>query len=68
MIDVRCKACNRLLLKAVAFIGAVKCHRCGLIIEYKVLTNNLHINEAYDIKDSESTETLSHSGKTTSVK
>lgn len=39
MIDVKCKGCNRLLMKAVMVVAAVKCPRCGKIFEYKVYSN-----------------------------
>lgn len=29
-------------------IGAVKCSRCKMIIEYKIITNTLHITDSYD--------------------
>ena len=38
-MDIKCKACNKLLLKANLFVGAIKCHRCKMIFEYKVISN-----------------------------
>lgn len=49
MIDVKCKSCNKLLLKAAILVGAIKCTRCGLIFEYKILTN-IHLTNAYDFE------------------
>ena len=34
MIDVRCKNCNKILAKALVFVGAIKCSRCKMIFEY----------------------------------
>ncbi|MEI7631999.1 MAG: hypothetical protein WCJ60_01605 [bacterium] len=48
MVDVKCKGCNKLVLKANVFIGAIKCHRCKMIFEYNVTTNTLHITNTYD--------------------
>lgn len=47
MIDVKCKNCNRLLMKAQMVVAAIKCPRCGMIFEYKVYVN-LSVNELYD--------------------
>lgn len=49
MHDVRCKGCNKLLLKAVTFVGAVKCSRCSMIFEYKVLTN-MYVTTEFDME------------------
>lgn len=46
--DVRCKSCNKLLMKANTVVAAVKCGRCGKIFEYKVFSN-LHMDNTYDI-------------------
>ena len=48
MIDVHCKGCGKILLKAELFIGAIKCPRsstCGKIFEYKVVNNTYFTNE-----------------------
>lgn len=45
MIEIRCKACDKLLGKASVFVGAIKCSRCKMIFEYTIYSN-LH-----DIKD-----------------
>lgn len=47
MIDVRCKGCNRLLAKANLMDGAIKCHSCRSIFEYKVF-NNMFVTSSYD--------------------
>ena len=49
MMDVHCKGCNRLLMKANTVVAAVKCPRCGKIFEYK-LFSNLHITNTIDPK------------------
>lgn len=70
MIEVRCKNCNRLLLKAVLLIGAIKCHSCKSIFEYQVYSN-IHMTDQIDpevlhkrneraIKDTEPTEAITH--------
>lgn len=51
MIDVRCKNCNKLLMKALMCVAAIKCPGCKMIFEYKVysnlhLTNYEHPNKA----------------------
>jgi phage FluMu protein Com len=48
MVDVKCKVCGKLLLKAVTFVGAIKCTKCKLIIEYNVQTNILYVTSGYD--------------------
>lgn len=53
MIDVRCKNCNRLLMKAVSVVAAVKCPSCKMIFEYK-LSSSLHVNQQYDKIETES--------------
>ncbi len=57
LIDIKCKNCNKLLGKAVTFIGVIKCSRCKMIFEYKIYTNNLQSNTSYDNIKLESTET-----------
>lgn len=47
MIDVRCKNCNHLLMKAVTVVAAVKCSSCKKIFEYKAFSN-LHMVNSYD--------------------
>jgi phage FluMu protein Com len=47
MIDVRCKNCNVLLMKAEFCFVAIKCRSCKMIFEYKILTN-LHFNNSED--------------------
>lgn len=47
MIDVKCKACNKLLLKAMLLVGAIKCPRCKMIFEYKIYTN-IYVTSEYD--------------------
>lgn len=47
MIDVKCKACNKLLLKCNVFIGAIKCPRCKMIFEYKTY-QDLYFYGSYD--------------------
>lgn len=69
MIDIRCKSCNKVLAKAVVFIGAVKCTRCKMIFEYQeyaqiyqssTYTKNksLQYNDARVIKEEETTESM----------
>lgn len=41
MIEIRCRACNKLFGKAVVFIGAIKCPKCKLIFEYKLFSNEI---------------------------
>ena len=48
MIEIRCKGCNKLLMKATTVVAAVKCGRCGKIFEYKAFSN-LHMTNSYDI-------------------
>jgi phage FluMu protein Com len=48
MHDVRCKACNKLLAKATIMVAAIKCPRCGMIFEYHIYTNTLHVTNQYD--------------------
>jgi len=47
MIDVRCKGCNKLLAKAHLMDGAIKCHGCNGVFEYKVF-NNMFVTSSYD--------------------
>lgn len=47
MIDIRCKGCNKLLAKAHLMDGAIKCHGCRSIFEYKVF-NNMFVTSSYD--------------------
>lgn len=67
MIDVRCKSCNKVLAKAVVFIGAIKCTRCKMIFEYReyaeiyqtsTFTSNkvLQLQKDSGIKETETTE------------
>lgn len=48
MIDVKCKGCNRLLMKAATVEAAVKCPRCKMIFEYHVYSNNLYMTNSAD--------------------
>lgn len=74
MIDVRCKNCGVLQLKAHIFIGAIKCKSCKMIFEYNVRENNLFVTNQFDMKStngiipSESHETTLQDAATTSVK
>lgn len=54
MIDVKCKGCDKLLFKTEFCYVAIKCPRCRLIFEYKVITN-LHITNQYDMLKSDKT-------------
>lgn len=67
MIDIRCKSCNKILAKAVVFVGAVKCPRCKMIFEYREYEEiyqtstysknyELQIKERYVINEQETTE------------
>jgi len=47
MIDVKCKGCNKLLVKAETFVGAIKCSRCKMVFEYRVYTN-IYVTNLYD--------------------
>lgn len=47
MIDVRCKNCNRLLMKALSVVAAVKCPSCKMVLEYQ-LHSNLSLTNAHD--------------------
>lgn len=69
MVDVRCKNCNKVLAKAVVFIGAIKCLRCKMIFEYQeyaqiyqtsTYTNNklLQLHKDNVIKERETTESI----------
>lgn len=60
MIDVRCKNCDKILLKANIFVGAIKCHKCYMVFEYTVYGNSVHITNQYDKIKSESQETRQH--------
>lgn len=56
-VEVRCKSCNRWLATATVMVAAVKCPRCKMIFEYKIVSS-LHLSNAYDIishRDQEST-------------
>jgi phage FluMu protein Com len=44
MIDVKCKACNKLLGKANIMVAAIKCPRCKMVFEYKIFSNDLYDN------------------------
>jgi len=46
-ITVRCKGCNRWLATVTVLVGAIKCPRCKMIFEYKILSN-LHMNNTVD--------------------
>jgi phage FluMu protein Com len=61
MTDVKCKNCNRLLMKASVVVAAVKCPRCGKIFEYKVVSS-LHLTNAYDTSQLETTESSPSTG------
>lgn len=52
MIDVRCKACGKLLGKFAICIGAIKCtnRECKMLFEYKVVSN-IHLTNAEDPDD-----------------
>lgn len=67
MIDVKCKSCDKLLMKASVCVAAIKCPRCKMIFEYKVFSS-LHYTNQHDIKTSESSETSPHNGAATTVK
>lgn len=49
MVEVRCKACNKLLGKFVICIGAIVCsnRKCKMLFEYKVVSN-IHLTNAED--------------------
>lgn len=47
MQDIKCKGCNKKLLVALIFVGAIKCSRCKMIFEYKVF-NNMFVTSQYD--------------------
>lgn len=48
MVDVKCKGCNKTLLKANILVGAVKCPRCKMIFEYYITSNTLYESNNYD--------------------
>jgi phage FluMu protein Com len=69
LVDIKCKNCNKLLLKANIFVGAIKCHKCYKIFEYQFLSNiyitntedpnkKLQSNQTSDINKEESNETI----------
>jgi phage FluMu protein Com len=62
MVDIKCKACNKLLLKANVFIGAVKCSRCKMVFEFKVYDTALLYESEYHIMMKETTESNPHTG------
>lgn len=62
-IEVRCKNCNRWLATASVMIAAIKCPRCKMIFEYKILSN-LHLSNAYSMMSLESNETTPHEAVT----
>lgn len=64
MIDVKCKSCDKLLMKASVCVAAIKCPRCKMIFEYKVFSN-LHITNQYDIKSLEPSEATPHNAAAT---
>lgn len=64
MIEVRCKGCNKFHLKAVVFVGAIKCSRCKMVFEYKIVTN-LHVTDSFDILQAESIRDQLHNATTT---
>lgn len=49
MVDVKCKACGKMIGKFIVCIGAIKCprKRCAKIFEYRV-TSNMHMNNSED--------------------
>ena len=47
MIDVKCKACDKLLLKAIVFVGAIKCSRCKMIFEFSIW-DSVYFDKKYD--------------------
>lgn len=58
-IEVRCKSCNRWLATATVMVAAIKCPRCKMIFEYKIISN-VHLTNTYDIIATESTVTTPH--------
>lgn len=44
MIDIRCKKCNRLLMKAHMVNGEIKCGKCGYINTIKMYFGKRHEN------------------------
>lgn len=68
MIDVRCKNCDALVLKAYVFLGAIKCKSCKMIFEYNVTVSSLFVTNKFDMKNtsgiipSESDETNPSTG------
>lgn len=59
LVDVRCKNCNKVLLKASMLVGAIKCNRCKMIFEYRVYSSLQPISN-YDMMTISSTENKPH--------
>lgn len=55
MIDIRCKVCDKKTnIKAVIFIGVIRCRSCKMLSEYNIQSNQLQVTDRYDTLKPES--------------
>ena len=66
-IEVRCKNCNRWLATASVMIAAIKCPRCKMIFEYKIMSS-LHVTNQYDMIIPEPKEVMPHDAGTSVIR